>query len=491
MYLIGYDLGSSSIKASLLEIDSNQVVATAQHPKSEMAIESIHSTWAEQDPETWWKAVIQCTNELIGKSQIDKSEVQGIGIAYQMHGLVLVDKNLEVLRPSIIWCDSRAVDIGNKAFADLGEPQCLRNLLNSPGNFTASKLAWVKQHEPETYARVWKFMLPGDFIAMKMSGETTTTASGLSEGIFYDFVQEGISESIMSYFGFDSALIPRVVPTFGTQSTLSRQGAEALGLKEGIQITYRAGDQPNNALSLNVLNPGELATTAGTSGVVYAVSDKLRADSQSRINSFAHVNHSKDLRRIGILLCINGTGIMYAWARKNLDVDAYDEMNALAESVPIGADGLSVVPFGNGAERILNNQNPGAHVANLHLSRHNKSHILRAIQEGIAFSFKYGIDIMNDLGVEANVMRAGNSNLFQSAVFRNTLANVTGAQIELYDTDGSQGAARGAGIGLGCYTKQSAFTGLKTLSTIDPNESEQERVYEAYQHWKTHLEKMT
>ena len=488
MYLIGYDIGSSSIKASLLDIERNSLVVSAQRPKTEMAIVAKHATWAEQDPELWWKYIKECTAELLASSKVSKSDIKAIGIAYQMHGLVLVDKDLQILRPSIIWCDSRAVEIGNEACESIGTNNCLNSLLNSPGNFTASKLAWVKRNEADIYKKVWKFMLPGDYIAMKMSGEVTSTNSGLSEGIFYDFSQEALSTDIMNHFGFDPGVTPRIVPTFGEQAELSKEGAAALGLEEGTKITYRAGDQPNNALSLNVLHPGELATTAGTSGVVYAVSESLRADELSRINSFAHVNHTKAQRRIGILLCINGTGILYAWARKNLNVKDYNHMNQLAESVEIGADGLSIIPFGNGAERILNNINLGAHISNLHLTRHGSAHILRAMKEGIAFSFKYGIDLMSDLGVNANVMRAGHSNLFQSHIFRTTLSTVTGAKIELYDTDGSQGAARGAGIGLGAYDEKSAFSGLKAIDTIYPGHQDKDRTMKAYDNWKNQLE---
>lgn len=487
MYFLGYDIGSSSVKATLLEASSNTTIASAQFPKKEMSMIAHHPGWAEQNPEDWWTAIQEVTRELLETTQIDSTEITAIGISYQMHGLVVVDQNQEVLRPSIIWCDSRAVSIGDQAQQDLGSVYCQAHLLNSPGNFTASKLAWVKENEPELFARISKFMLPGDYIAMKLSGIPQTTISGISEGVFYNFKDEKPSQELLDLYGIPENYIAEIVPTFGHQSEISKEVGELLGLNPGTKITYRAGDQPNNALSLNVLQPGELAATAGTSGVIYGVTDALKSDAASRVNSFAHVNHSISERRLGILLCINGTGIMYSWANKNLSVGSYEEMNDLAESVPVGSEGLIVLPFGNGAERILENENLGAHIEGLELNIHTKGHILRAIQEGIACSMRYGTDIMKEMGVEPTVIRAGKANLFQSPLFRQAVANLVGATIELYDTDGAAGAARGAGIGLGYYSEETAFEGLKILEKIAPDQDQQ--AYEAlYQKWKAQLE---
>lgn len=487
MYFIGYDIGSSSVKASLLDAHTNQTIASAQYPKQEMGMIAHHPGWAEQHPEDWWDAIKRVTAELLD-THVSKDDIKAIGISYQMHGLVVVDKDHRVLRPSIIWCDSRAVEIGDKAYDQLGHSYCQTNLLNSPGNFTASKLAWVKQHEPELYAKIHKFMLPGDYLAMKLSGTINSTISGLSEGIFYDFVEDEISDRVLSNYGIDRSLVPDVVPTFGLQSVVSAAAAAELGLAAGTKITYRAGDQPNNALSLNVLNPGELAATAGTSGVVYGVTDSLNGDPLSRVNSFAHVNHSSESRRIGVLLCINGTGIMYSWAHKNLAVDTYPEMNDLASEVEVGAEGLVILPFGNGAERILQNKNIGAQVKGLELNIHNRKHMLRAITEGIACSMRYGTDIMKEMGISPQVIRAGYANLYQSELYRKAVANLVGATIQLYNTDGAAGAARGAGIGLGHYSEKDAFGGLELITEIHPDQ-DQARYEEVYGNWKQALDK--
>jgi len=487
MYFLGYDIGSSSVKAALLEASSNKTIATAQFPKKEMSMIAHQAGWAEQNPEDWWNAIQEVTKEILSKTQVDSKEVKAIGISYQMHGLVVVDKDQKPLRPSIIWCDSRAVTIGDKAQAELGEEYCQKNLLNSPGNFTASKLAWVKENEPELFQEISKFMLPGDYIAMKLSGRPQTTISGLSEGVFYNFVDEKPSQELLDLYGIPEDYISEIVPTFGIQSEVSQEAADLLGLNAGTKITYRAGDQPNNALSLNVLQPGELAATAGTSGVVYGVTDALKSDKASRVNSFAHVNHSVADRRLGILLCINGTGIMYSWANKNLSVGSYDEMNDLAQAVPVGSEGLIVLPFGNGAERILENKNLGAQIEGIELNIHTKGHVLRAIQEGIACSMRYGTDIMKDMGVQPKVIRAGRANLFQSPLYRQAVANLVDATIELYDTDGAAGAARGAGIGFGYYTEETAFDGLEILEKITPDQ-DQEKYEELYQRWKEQLE---
>ncbi|HEY5510010.1 MAG TPA: FGGY-family carbohydrate kinase [Prolixibacteraceae bacterium] len=492
MHLLGIDIGSSSVKASIVDGNTGKSIASAFYPKQEMKIMALQSGWAEQSPETWWQNLKLAISDVLNTSKTDPKTIDSIGISYQMHGLVVVDKNKNVLRPSIIWCDSRAAVYGNKAFKDLGEENCLASLLNSPGNFTASKLMWVKENEPELYRQIDKIMLPGDYIAMKLSGEIQTTASGLSEGILWNFKEDAVAKSILNYYGFAPSLIPAIVPTFSVQCVVNAQAAAELGLAEGTKISYRAGDQPNNALSLNVLNPGEIATTAGTSGVVYGVSGEVKYDPLSRVNTFAHVNHTKKDPRLGVLLCINGTGILNSWLNKFVGNKqfSYQEMNDKAATVAIGSEGLSILPFGNGAERVLQNRNIGAQISGLGFNTHTDAHLFRAAQEGIVFSFRYGMEIMENIGIHAKVIRAGKANMFLSPVFRDTLAGVTGATIELYDTDGSVGAARGAGIGSGYYASASeAFSSLQKLDTVRPDGSKKDQYEEAYQNWKIQLEK--
>lgn len=491
MYLLGFDIGSSSVKVSLINGESGNCVASSFHPKQEMKITAHKAGWAEQAPELWWLNLKLALADVLAESKVDPESIKSIGISYQMHGLVMVDKNLEVIRPSIIWCDSRAASIGDKAFEEIGGQRCLTNLLNSPGNFTASKLKWVKDNEPELFARVYKIMLPGDYIAMKLSGEVQTTVSGLSEGIMWDFKENSFAQLLFENYGFSDEIIPTIVPTFAVQSQVSVKVASELGLLPKTTISYRAGDQPNNALSLNVLNPGEIATTAGTSGVVYGVSDEIKFDPQSRVNTFAHVNYTKENPRLGVLLCINGTGILNAWLKRLIGENiSYEEMNKLASEVAIGSGGISVLPFGNGAERVLNNKNIGSVLSGINFNIHQKAHLLRAAQEGIVFSFKYGMEIMQNIGINASVIRAGKANMFLSPVFRDTLAGISGATIELYNTDGSVGAARGAGVGSGYYKSfNEAFANLKKLETVEPDHSKTDEYQNAYNNWKIELEK--
>ena len=490
MYSLGYDIGSSSVKCSIINIDSGIEIASGFYPENEMEISSPYPGWAEQNPEQWWEFTKTLTKKLLYENNIDSSLIKSIGISYQMHGLVIVDKNQNVLRPSIIWCDSRAVEIGNKAFQNIGNDICLKNFLNSPGNFTASKLRWVKENEPETYTKIHKAMLPGDYIAMKLTGEISTTVSGLSEGIFWDFEKNEISQVILNEYEIDKEILAITHPTFSNQGGISKKAASELGLKENTIVSYRAGDQPNNAFSLNVLNPGEVAATAGTSGVVYGVIDKINYDSLSRVNQFAHVNHSKDNIRLGVLLCINGTGIQNSWLRKNFGQSlSYADMNKIASEIEIGSNGVFVIPFGNGAERVLENKNVGSHILGIDFNRNSKAQIFRAAQEGIAFSFKYGVDIMKDMGLNISVIRAGKSNMFLSPIFRETLANVTGASIELYDTDGAQGAARGAAVGAGFYNSfNEAFRKLTKLEEVNPDKNSG-ITSEIYQQWLKNLNK--
>ncbi len=491
MYLLGYDVGSSSVKASLINAESGRCIASAFHPKKEMKIAAPKAGWAEQDPELWWSNLILATNDVLQSAEIDPSSIRAIGIAYQMHGLVLVDKDQQLLRSSIIWCDSRAVSHGEHAMKTLGNEQCLSHLLNSPGNFTASKLSWVIMNEPEIYEKAYKFMLPGDYIAMKLTGEINTTISGLSEGIMWDFKDNSIADFLLEYYGIHDHLIPDIVPTFSEQGKLSAAAAEELGLLPGIQIAYRAGDQPNNAFSLNVLNPGEIAATAGTSGVVYGVSNEVKFDPLSRVNTFAHVNHSPELNRLGVLLCINGTGIQYSWLKQNLAQREknYPGLNDLAMTAPIGSEGLIMLPFGNGAERMLGNLDPGGTIKNINFNIHNEAHLVRAAQEGVAFSMQYGMEIMKEIGINPTVIRAGMANMFLSPLFRDTLAEISGATIELYDTDGSIGAANGAGIGSGTFSSfGEAFENLNKMMVIEPTGMNHELYSSAYENWKKVLD---
>lgn len=492
MYLLGYDIGSSSVKASLVNAESGKCIASAFFPKTEAPIVAMRQGWAEQDPADWWENLKLATQAVLTEAECKAEEIKAIGISYQMHGLVCVDKEQKVLRPSIIWCDSRAVAQGEKAFREIGEERCLAHLLNSPGNFTASKLAWVKENEPEVFERIYKIMLPGDYIAMKLTGEIGTTVSGLSEGMFWDFKENKIAGFLMDYYGLDESLIASVKPTFGVQGEVSREAAAELGLKAGTPVTYRAGDQPNNALSLNVFNPGEIASTAGTSGVVYGVNDRVAYDLESRVNTFAHVNHDAGQVRLGVLLCINGTGSLNSWMKRSMMLNgiSYDEMNRLADTVPVGAEGLCVLPFGNGAERMLGNRNIGCAFQGINFNVHTSAHLLRAAQEGIVFAFRRGIDVMKGMGMDIRKIHAGHANMFLSSIFRETLANVTGAVVELYDTDGAVGAAKGAGIGAGIYRNhQEAFATLERLAVIEPDVAMRTVYEEVYLHWNECVEK--
>ena len=491
MYLLGYDVGSSSVKASIVDADTGECRASTFHPKCEAPIIAIQKGWAEQNPTSWWEYLKLATQELLSTSGISPVDIKAIGISYQMHGLVCVDKDHNVLRPSIIWCDSRAVPYGQKAFDALGHENCLSHLLNSPGNFTASKLAWVKENEPELYAKIYKIMLPGDYIAMKLSGEICTTISGLSEGMLWDFAEDAPAQMLLDHYGIDKSLIADIKPTFSEQGRVSVAAAAELGLAEGTPITYRAGDQPNNALSLNVFNPGEIASTAGTSGVVYGVLGDVNYDPKSRVNTFAHVNHTPEHARLGVLLCINGTGILNSWIKRNVAPEGitYAEMNNLAAKAPIGSSGVSILPFGNGAERMFENKEVGSSIHGINFNIHEKSHLLRAAQEGIVFSLKYGIEVMEQMGMNVNKIHAGHANMFLSPIFRETLANITGATIELYETDGSVGAAKGAGIGAGIYKdNKDAFATLKKLSIITPTGTDTQAYTDAYELWKSRIQ---
>ncbi len=489
MYLLGIDLGSSSIKVALIEAASQLVHKVVNYPQNEMPISSPQMGWAEQDPNLWWENLKKACEILFQDIPIDATEISAIGIAYQMHGLVIVDKNQELLRPSIIWCDSRAVGIGAAAQESLGKENCLQSMLNSPGNFTASKLRWVKENEPDAYRKIHKAMLPGDYLAMRMTDKICTTVSGLSEGIFWDFKKNELAHDLLDQLEINGDLLPDIVDTFSIQGKLSVAAAHELGLAPNTPISYRAGDQPNNAFSLGVIHPHQVAGTGGTSGVIYGVVDSPQYDLQSRVNSFAHINHAKDAARIGVLLCINGAGSQYAWIKKQIAEEGLDyaDIEEAQTKIPIGAEGLRVLPFGNGAERMLENKYQGAQMFNLQLNIHTRAHLYRAALEGIAFAYVYGMEIMQGMGIHPKTMRVGNDNLFQSTIFGETIATLSEVNIDVIETTGAVGAAKAAGFGIGYYPTLDAAVGkLKVEKTYQKNENAT-AYREAYEEWKSIL----
>ncbi|GJM27998.1 MAG: carbohydrate kinase [Cyclobacteriaceae bacterium] len=492
MYLLGYDIGSSSIKAALVEAESRSTIKRVQSPAKEMDIIAHQAGWAEQEPELWWQNLCQATRMLLQSTDVNPHDIKGIGISYQMHGLVIVDKDQKVLRPSIIWCDSRAVEIGEQAFNSIGTEKCLSHLLNSPGNFTASKLKWVKDNEPDLYHKAYKFMLPGDYIAMRLTGEISTTVSGLSEGMLWDFEENAVAELLLDHYEINRDLVPDIVSTFSNQGALQDEIAGLLGLKAGIPVGYRGGDQPNNAMSLNVLKPGEIAATGGTSGVVFGVVDRPVFDKNVRVNGFAHVNHQPEKPSVGVLLCINGAGIQYGWMKQNLAGSSlsYQEMEQLAGKIPVGSEGLRILPFGNGTERMLGNRNLGSHILGLQLTKHTASHMYRAALEGIAFSFAYGMDILKEMGLLVQVMKVGNDNLFQSKVFSSTLATLAGCEINVMETNGAVGAAKASGIAAGFYKDiEEAIGTPRSVETFTADEKG-EAFFQGYEIWKADLDRM-
>ena len=491
--LLGLDIGSAFVKAALVDADTGTLVAQASAPAREMTIAAPRPGWAEQDPAEWWGNAVAAARAAIGRSLLPGTAVCAVGVSYQMHGLVVVDAQQQVLRPAIIWCDGRAVDIGERAFTDIGRLSCLARLLNSPGNFTASKLRWVKEHEPDVFASTRTFMLPGDYIAMRLTGRAATTASGLSEGILWDHLDGGISEDVLAAYGLTRSLIPEIVPTFGDQGAVTSDAAGELGIAPGVPVAYRAGDQPNNAFSLKVLEPGEVAATAGTSGVVYGVGDRATWDNESRVNTFLHVNHRPEAPRYGVLLCVNGAGSLNRWLKGTIAEGlSYEEMNGLALDAPIGSDGVVVLPYGNGAERTLSNRDPGAAVFGLSFNRHTRAHLFRAAQEGIVFALNYGVDIMRGMGVEVRAVRAGRANMFLSPLFARAFADTSGAAVELFDTDGAQGAARAAGVGAGIFpTCGDAFGGLRAVSRYEPDPATAPQYRDAYERWREALGRQT
>ena len=488
--ILGLDIGSSSVKGVLLDLTTGKTVQHASSPATELEITALKPGWAEQHPDLWWEHTCKVIAAIKTASPSAFKSLKAIGIAYQMHGLVLVDAQGKPLRPAIIWCDSRAVPYGERAFSDIGAESCLSLFGNSPGNFTAAKLAWVKQNEPEVFRQTAHLMLPGDYIALKLTGRVGTTRSGLSEGVLWDFKSNGVAKAVLDYFGIPHSLVPPFGDNIGMFESVRADIADELGLPRGVPVTYRAGDQPNNALALRVLEPGEIAANAGTSGVVYGVTSELGVDKKSRVNNFLHVNSTTSAPRIGALMCVNGTGSFYRWMRHTLAPTlSYQQLNERAEQSEVGARGVIGIPYGNGAERTLGNVSLGASFEQLDLNRHSIGDIARATQEGIVFALCYGVELMRQMGLTPARVRAGNANMFQSPVFRATFATALGVPLELYTTDDAEGAARGAGIGAGLLSYSDAFKGLTSELTVDPDRRTLSQTREAYERWKDVVER--
>lgn len=490
MYYIGLDIGSSSVKVALVKASSGTCVLSLNEPTEEMEIQAIQHDWAEQNPERWWQHTCAAIKRILKETKISASEIISIGIAYQMHGLVIVDKDGQIIRNSIIWCDSRSVAIGNKAFSDLGKKKCSNLFFNSPGNFTASKLKWVQENEPKKYDQIHKYMLPGDYIAYKLSGVINTTKNGLAEGILWNYKHARVADEILDYYSISKNLTPDIVENFSIQGSVNKAASIETGLMEGTPITYRAGDQPNNALTLGVLKAGEVAVTGGTSGVIYALTEQNEFEEIERVNQFAHVNYTASNPYVGRLLNINGAGIQYRWLLKHTNAASYDDMNEAARKIPIGCDGVICLPFGNGAERMFHNRVIGSQFLNLNLNRHNNGHLYRASLEGIAFAFVYGMELLKKDNTEIQVIRAGNDNLFRSKIFSETIATLTGHEIEIYNTTGAVGAARASGLTDGDFQKfNNKVVENDHVITYKPLQEKQPFLM-AYGIWKKELEQI-
>lgn len=485
-YLLGLDIGSSFIKAALVDARTRQAVATAQSPAAELPILAPQPGWAEQEPRLWWEHCIAAVRQLESLSPGGLQRVIAVGIAYQMHGLVLLDAQLQPVRPAIIWCDSRAGQIGAEAERALGTAWCLEHLLNTPGNFTAVKLAWVRRYEPELFAQARHALLPGDYIAVQLTGEPATTDCGLSEMALWHATEGRLAHEVLDALALDAALLPPRVPVAGEQGKLTPQAAAQLGLPAGIPLAYRCGDQPNNALALGALDPGEAAATAGTSGVVFAVTDNPLADPRQRVNTFLHVNHSPQQPHYGVLLCLSGAACSYRWLRATLGLaqpPSYSVLNALAEQTPPGADGLCFLPFGNGAERMFGGRSLSAALQQLDFNLHGAGHVARAVQEGVAFALAYGLQALRELGLEFRLLRAAAGNMFLSDTFTRALSAAAQVELELRRTDGATGAALGAGFGAGLYPSWNDAVGHGSRALIVAAQQEREQYAAAYARW--------
>jgi xylulokinase len=482
-YLIGIDIGTSGTKVIAIDEDG-RLAASAS---AEYELLTPRPLWAEQRAEDWWDATCSCLQKIT--AQIPAEEVAGVGLSGQMHGLVMLDAQHQVLRPAILWCDQRTQEQCDYITQAVGKETLVAETCNPVlTGFTAPKIIWARDHEPEVYERARQFLLPKDYVRFKLTGEFATEVSDASGTSLLNVPERNWSRKVLSALQIDPAHLPKVYESFEVSGRISAAGAQATGLKEGTPVVGGGGDQAAGAVGNGIVQSGIISVTTGTSGVVFAFADTPAIDPALRVHTFCHAVPNK-WHVMGVMLSAGGS---LRWYRdtlgapenrvaKLMGVDPYELISREAATVSAGSEGLVFLPYLTG-ERTPH-PDPQARGAWAGLTvRHTKAHMARAVMEGVAFGLRDSLEILKDMGVSIGNVRASGGGA-RSDVWRQIQADVFNLPLSTINSDQGPalGAALLAGVGAGVYAsiEEACSTVVKVVSTT-PVQRESAEVYEKY-----------
>jgi len=482
MSLLGLDIGTGGSRALVVD-DSGRVVAAAS--AEHVPFRSSRTGWAEQDAPDWWRACQDAIRRVLAESGVEPAAIRAIGLSGQMHGAVLLDGAGDVLRPAIIWCDQRTEQECGWLETTIGARRLIELTANPAlTNFTLTRLLWVRSHEPDLWSRVRHVLLPKDYVRFRMSGEYATDVADASGTLMLDVARRKWSPEMLEQASIDIQLLPAVFESPEICARVSREAAAATGIPEGTPIVAGAGDQAAGAIGMGITRPGAVSVTIGTSGVVFAATDRPTSDPKGRLHTFCHaVPH-----RWHVMGVTQAAGLSLRWLRDQLTPAShpaplsYDELSREATTAPPASDGVLWAPYLMGERTPHCDPNVRAALIGLTAS-HTRGHIIRAVMEGVAFSLRDTFTIFDELGVpvERTVLGGGGA---RSALWRQIQADVYGRAVQTVAVDegAAYGAALLAGVGAGVWTTvdQVCEAVVQTAGTVAPASSVVDLMNERY-----------
>jgi xylulokinase len=480
MKFLGIDIGTSGSRSVVID-ENGKVIASATALHEDFASPEIG--WAEQNPDDWWRACKETIAKVLQTVKAD--EISAISFSGQMHGSVFLDKADKVIRPALLWCDQRTEKQCDEITAKIGKERLIELVCNPAiTGFTLPKMLWLRENEPEKWARVATVLLPKDYIRLKLSGDKASDVADSSGTLLFDVQNRKWSGEMLSAFSIDEAILPKVYESIEVTGRVSESGASETGLKIGTPIIAGAGDNAAGAIGMGIVEVGKVSATIGTSGVIFAVSDKPRLDLQGRIHTLCHAMPGR-WHNTGVTL---SAGLSFKWFRENFgDGNSYDELVHEAEKVPSGSEGAIWLPYLMGERTPHLDANARAAFIGITAS-HTKAHFTRAVLEGVAFSLRDSLEIFKESGVEISSIRLGGGGA-KSKLWRQIQADIYGKSVEIIEAD--EGAAFGAailaGVGVGAWksVEEACEKTIRVAETIEPNADSQETLNRNYEAYKT------
>ena len=485
-YMMGIDVGTTGTRAVIVRPDGHVVgAATGDHQPMRM----LRPGWAEQDPEDWWQAALVAIRRALSEARLKGSEVAAVGFTGQMHGVVLLDKALTVLRPALIWCDQRSQPQCEWITQKTGRERLIQYVSNPAlTGFSAPKLLWVRDNEPQVFERAAHFLLPKDFVRFRMTGEFASDVSDASGTLLFDVTNRRWSREMLAALEIDSALLPRVFESPEITGEITQETAVLTGLTAGTPVAAGAGDQAASAVGNGIVLPGLTSATLGTSGVIFSYTESPKLDPRGRIHTFCHAVPGK----WHVMGVTQGAGLSLRWFRdqfapsetwyaRNTDADPYELLIRQAERVPAGCDGLLWLPYLMG-ERTphLDAQARGMWFGLT--AAHTRAHLIRSILEGVAFSLRDSLEIFKEIEIPVEQIRASGGGS-RSFLWRQIQADIFGKElVTLRTSEGSAlGAALLAGVGARIYAsvEESARYAIEVKERMAPC-ADNVRVYDQY-----------